>query len=126
MAFAKSASNLSNNGSPNPTGVLRTKHLITPPIVSPSFRAARIDFSINFAASWSGQRTGLLSISAEVTVSKLVLDLISATLSTQDKISIPCCFNSFNAIAPAATFAAVVLAELLPPPDGSLTLYFCW
>ena len=67
IALARSASSLSNTGSPQPAGTPRAMPSTMPPTVSPArriFSMSRIIFS---AAVWSGQRTMFDSMSLSFT-----------------------------------------------------------
>jgi hypothetical protein len=76
IAFAKSASSLSNTGSPSPAGMPRTTHSITPPTESPSSRICPISDSILFAAATSGHRTAFFSASFILTLERLIFATI--------------------------------------------------
>ncbi len=56
-ARARSASSLSNTGSPRPAGIPRTTQVTTPPSESPSLRAASIAFTTRSESAAEGQRT---------------------------------------------------------------------
>ncbi len=68
MALARSASSLSNTGSPRPGGTLRATSSTTPPRESPWRRAQSIWAIISSAQRASGQRTMLASTCSKVTV----------------------------------------------------------
>ena len=114
IAFPSSACNLSNTGSPIPTGTFLIIHETTPPMVSPSFLTDLIKFSISSAFFKSGHLTGFFSIFSKLTFEKSEEILTSPTLETKalKEISFKICL----AIDPATTLHAVSLAELLPPP----------
>ncbi len=61
-AFARSASSLSNTGSPKPCGIPFARISTTPPIESPSFFTLTTRFSMFSAAAISGQQNMFWSI----------------------------------------------------------------
>ncbi|MNL70387.1 hypothetical protein D3C87_1953820 [compost metagenome] len=90
-----------------------------PPTVSPDFRTVSINSIISFAVAGSAHRAILDSLKSNSTVKSFVSTFGDSILPTPDtcaKISIPCCFKKDFAMAPAATRAAVSLAEERPPP----------
>ncbi|MCY1539325.1 hypothetical protein D9M68_749060 [compost metagenome] len=88
-------------------------------MVSPSFLTESIKSIISFAVAGSAQRTIFSSLIFKASARLLLLNngaLILPTALTCANTSIPVCFNSNFAIAPAATLAAVSRAEERPPP----------
>ena len=77
IALARSASSLSKTGSPRPAGTPLTTHSIVPPMLSPWERTCLIRSIILAAASESGQRTGVASTKADVTLVLSTLESIS-------------------------------------------------
>ena len=126
IAFAKSASSLSNAGAPKPRGGLRTTHVTTPPHESPFTRTSSIASIIFCAQLSSGHRTMFDSTSSIVIVSWFTAVVFtSRTALTYAKISVPATsLSTFFAIAPAATRPIVSLALLRPPPAIARTPYF--
>ena len=82
IARARSASSLSNTGSPQPGGTPRAAHSTTPPSESPSLRALWMRSIILAAMSGSGQRAMLSSTSSADTSSGSTLASISCTRLT--------------------------------------------
>ena len=68
IAFARSASSLSNTGAPSPRGHPRTMHVTTPPHESPLTRTSSMASIILSALASFGQRAMLASTSSMVTV----------------------------------------------------------
>ncbi len=92
---------------------------IRPPTVSPAFLTESINSTISFAVAGSAQRAMLASRNSSKALRSLVSKFgasIVPTPETWAKISIPNCFRKLFATAPAATRAAVSLAEERPPP----------
>jgi hypothetical protein len=121
MACASVASNLSKQGSPNPTGTFRMTHVTVPPMLSCLSLKSPTSFSIRSAASRFGHLTGTnaSTVSRSMTSSILrnsglvegdgwsalggkrnssPIEFTKATISTP-AISL----RTFSAIAPAAT-----------------------
>ena len=118
IAFASSASSLSNTGSPHPGGTPRIAHSITPPTLSPSLRTCLMNSIIFTAIAGSGHRTMFASTSASFTVSGSTsatsecTDFTYATISSAGAN----CASTFFAMAAAATRPIVSRAEARPPP----------
>ena len=124
IALARSASSLSNTGSPHPGGTERATHVTTPPSESPSRRAASIASVIRAAAAGSGQRVGSASTSARVTTESSTLASMVWMRLTQDNTSMPNRLaRSLRATAPAATRPMVSRAEARPPPAAARMPY---
>ncbi|MNL57685.1 hypothetical protein D3C87_1812680 [compost metagenome] len=119
IALARSACNLSKTGSPNPTGTFLIIVEMRPPTVSPDLRTASMNSIISFAVAGSAHRAILDSLKSNNASKSFVSKFGDSILPTPDtcaNISIPCCFKKDLAIAPAATLAAVSLADERPPP----------
>ena len=125
IALAKSASNLSNTGAPNPAGTFRAMHVTTPPMELPDLRISSIRSNICSATIGSGQRTILASTSSIVKVSTLTLVAsISCTFDTYASTSMLLYIcNILRAMAPAATRPMVSRALERPPPATARTPY---
>jgi len=119
-AFARSASILSNTGSPSPGGHPFTTISTIPPRVSPSLRASSSNFSILSAAFPSGQSRGFSAMSPGGAFSAATPPTSFVNASTE----IPSRETIFFATAPAATRAAVSRPEARPPPRWSRMPYF--
>ena len=125
IAFARSLSSLSKTGSPSPGGTPRTEHSTTPPRESRASRVRSISSTMRAAASGSGQRTGVFSTSARVTVSGSTSASMSLVRLTYAVHSTPKRSpRNRRATAPAATWPTVTRAEERPPPLGSRIPYF--
>ena len=125
VAFARSASSLSNTGSPQPAGTPRATQVTTPPSESPSRRARSIAATISSAASGSGQRVGDASTCSSWTCVGSIRPEMSWIRLTQPSTSTPTCVaSSLRATAAAATRPIVSRAEARPPPATARIPYF--
>ena len=111
-AFASSASNFSNTGSPNPAGTPSARHSTIPPHESPCCAISAIFLSISSAASLSGARIAFCSTHAR----SIFEQRIPAAFTVYARTEIPASSKIIAATAPAATRAAVSLPEERPPP----------
>ena len=131
IALARSASSLSNTGSPSPGGTPRATASTTPPSESPAFRASSMRSIMRSAVAASGQRTMLASTASRVTVAASTVASMSATRSTQATMSTGWSpraaaqlASSWRATAPAATRPTVSRALARPPPCQARMPYF--
>ena len=120
MAFASSASSLSNTGAPRPRGTPRQTQVTTPPQESPRVRTASMAAIMRSAVLGWGHLTMLASTSSRVNASRSMSSSrrsTSRTLLTNARISMPATWAStFLAMAPAATRPMVSRALERPPP----------
>ena len=86
-ALARSASNLSNTGIPNPAGQWRATQPTTPPRESPSWPMALILVIMDSATAKSGHRTMVASTWGVVTAKGSTWAAMSCTCSTQPTTS---------------------------------------
>ena len=116
-ALAKSASSLSNTGSPSPGGTLRATHSTIPPSELPSRRAASMASVMASACSGDGHRVASASTSAKVTAARSMSAVMVPTWRTQASTStLAAVARSWRAMAPAATRPMVSRALARPPP----------
>ena len=146
IAWARSASNLSKQGSPQPTGTFRQTHDTTPPKESWRCFAAIMASSISRPNSTTGQRTIVESTTSRVKEPRNSASCSKGSASSPTELThatisiLCCCFSHFSAIAPAATRPSVErqrrrmrrseltepmvsLAEARPPPLLALMPY---
>ncbi len=110
---ARSASSLSNTGSPRPGGTFEAITLIFAPIESPCSRKSSMNFSSSPIRAGSAQKNGLLSTKSKSRASSS----IGPSCDTKPRISTPNRSRRyFLAIAPDATRIVVSLADARPPP----------
>ena len=108
-------SSLEYIGAPRPTGTPLALISIIAPHEEPAFLIASKYFSHNFNTDLSGQKSGFFKISLSLQLLRLhpkIPNLVTAPTTLNFFPSFAC--KTFFAIAPAATLAAVSLADCLP------------
>ena len=127
IALARSASNLSNTGSPSPGFTPRTTHSMTPPTELPSLRICSMSAIIFSAATGSQVRTMFDSMISDFGFRMADSEAeMSRTLFTKARhwyLGIAF-FRIFCAITPAATRPMVSRALERPPPATARMPYF--
>ena len=104
-------------GAPKPAGTPDALNSITAPHEEPAFLIASKYFSQSFIIDLSGQKKGFLSIVLSFHFLRSQPSIPSWVTAPFTLYFYPILFSkTFFAIAPAATLAAVSLADCLPPP----------
>ena len=117
IAEARSISNFEYIGAPNPIGTPLALTSIIAPHEDPAFLTLKRYFSQSFIIDLSGQKNGFLEINLSFHFLRSQPSIPSCVTAPITLYFLPILFsNTFFAIAPAATLAAVSLADCLPPP----------